>query len=185
MKCIALATHFGQKKTNWHIPSSNYSPSAFFTTRSLKKFEEDLRTQIIDLFEILQSGESIRFIEDMYFIHIQKLDNDCCAILCDTELTPQQMNYLSIALLSQQIPLKVIADNIEQYMQDYKTLALKADVEEVLNTMKHNMEKTLQRDIKIDDLVDKADKLEKHSIQFQRTVHEKTSSCWPSACNLL
>lgn len=185
MKCIALATRFGIEKITWYVPQGNYPLSAFFARQSLRALEDDLKEEITELCDRLQSGDSIKFTVRNNYIHIQEQDDNCCAVICDVELTKEQMKYLSLYLLSNQIPLSDIANDLEKYTQDFKIQAIKADVADVLKVMKQNWEKALERDSKIETLVDKASELEKSSIRFQRTVHEKTSSCWPSSCTIL
>ena len=186
MKCIALATRFNQENITWHIPNSSYSISAFFTKRSLQHLEDDLRTQINELCNLLQFGEHIRFEENKHFIHIQKLENDCCAVICDTELTNTQMGYLSLYLLSKRVSLSTIANNLDYYTKDFKTQKLHAELEEVLNIMQHNLNQALERGSKLDKLVEQVNALEENSRQFELTVKKVTSSsCWPSRCTIL
>lgn len=178
MKCIALATRFGQEEISWHVQSQLLT---FFAKSAL----EGLKTQITQFCDTLQSGNSIYFQEGVNHIYIQKLDTNCCAVICDVELSVQQMQHLSLYLFSQHIPLKNIASNLENYTQDFKTQKINDELAAVLEVMKQNLEKVLARDSKIEDLEDKARQLKETSLQFQRTVHETTSSCWPSICNIL
>ena len=184
MKCIALVTRFSQKNLTWFFPEEKPS---FFPQQVLKSFlETQLHDEITCFFNELQSTEEVNYpLIDKYFVHVQKLnETDGYAVICDIELSPKQRQYLSISLLSKKIPPRDIVNNLEYYTQDFKTHAINADLTEVLDITKKNLEKALKRGEKLDDLVEKTELLERNTTQFKRKVDEKTSSCWPSSCTI-
>lgn len=182
MKCIALATRFGQEDISWHVQSHLLT---FFAKSALEGLKANIEPQIIQFCDTLQSGNTFYLKEGVNHVHIQKLDTHCCAVVCDVELSEQQMRHLSLYLFSQHIPLKDIASNLENYTQDFKTKKINDELAAVLGVMEQNLEKALARGVKIKDLQEKASQLESASLQFKRTVHEASSSCWPKSCTLL
>jgi hypothetical protein len=186
MKCIALATCFSQEELNWHFPEQSYSPASFFAKKSLGHLRQELAEQITEFCSQLQSADFIHFKQGNSVIHIQKINADCCAVISDVELSQEQMRYLSLYLLCRKISLRDIGANLEHYTHDFKTQAIKADLAETLEIMKSNLDKTLERDTKLEDLLDKSARLEQASRRFEKTAKAASSSCWPLfSCTIL
>ncbi|VEG92060.1 hypothetical protein [Legionella spiritensis] len=174
MKCYALATQFNGESLQWHVPGNTYNPTTLFARKALGKWKKD----IDDFVRQMQPGFCHCLYLDGYYIYGQKLGDKACVIVCDTELTIEQMRYLAYYLLNIGVDRETVAAHMEKYTRDEKVEQVKQELGEVKKIMIDNIDKVLERGERIEDLIKRTEGLADTSFLFHKKAKE-LNSCWP------
>lgn len=144
MRCKALAV-FNRNKIITCI--QNIHATKFWKDNLSHQIRTYINQEIKNIVEQLDNGDHIIYPSTFGFTHIYKIDTNCCVILTDEQLSPEQLKYLSLYTLSNHIPLKQIMQDTQTYTTDFRSEKLKNIIHPFLNELqkqKKLLEKTLR-----------------------------------------
>jgi len=181
MRCKALAVfdNIDNKHITLHIPED--STSSFWTKTAARTIKATIRQEIQALYHDLESGNSIVYPSILGYIHVQKLNHHCCAVITDTELSQEQIKYLTLYALSKKRSLKRIAENISQYTQDFRLPEMKSELGDCIDRLQI-LHQQLEYAIARQSLA--ANDLDEQNSSFQ-TLASQVNSWWSLSYNIL
>ncbi len=178
MKCIAIATLTNMDDVNWHIPRVGFA--TFFVNSAIKPFQDEIEEFLVSIDDNSQHV----ILKDSYYLHIQRCFNAYCVIVTDEQLSPLQLVYLTRAVLVDKIAKEEVARHLPDYATDQKLKVIQHDLDETRQQMLHNIERLLQRGEQIEQLVEKTEALQAHSLRFEHEAKE-LNRCWPKGCTII
>ena len=144
MRCKALAV-FDSNRITSCIPGSS---AAEFWGKSLSnQLRTYIKLEIKNIVQQLDSGDSIIYPSIFGITHIYKINTNCCVLITDEQLSPEQLKYLSLYALSNHIPLKQIMQDTKMFTTDFRSSKLKDIIHPFLSELKNQkklLEKTLR-----------------------------------------
>jgi len=179
MKCIALCLLRNNSPAEWCPPlsrsSSIFSPGHFIDSQH-KKIINILNDLELNVFNMSELGG--------YSVVGLKINQGCCAIACDEELTQAQLILVARAMFEYNIPLSDVSELIEKYFQKDQTVEeIKKVLAETKERLSDAITSLIERQESLEVLLSRAQEFEVDSFKFRKRA-EDLNSCWPKSCNI-
>ncbi|WP_131782847.1 hypothetical protein [Legionella gresilensis] len=169
MKCYMLATGSHLSNITWITPNSSNQQGTFFT----KKFFERIKLDILSFLENLKIDACYGFEREGYYLYGQKTSSGFYALACNVQLNKRQLTYLCHHLFKCHLEPFLIAADLPKYTQDYQLLQAQAELEEIKEIIRKNIEKVIVKGEKFESLMATVEEFKQRSSQFKHKLKMK------------
>ncbi|HRD70964.1 MAG TPA: R-SNARE family protein [Legionella sp.] len=183
MICYAIGAYFdtstnNKKSITWHTSRALNLKQTFF-----QNYLSSWTQEIFDFCINMDVGFCDCIQKNHYFFYAAKLADSFFVIACDTQLTSLQIKWLHYHIIIKKIPFAEIATNLEKYCDNYQLHEIEKELSETKKIMQDNIEQTLARGKKIEDIMQQTKNFPAITFRFKKST-EEFNKCKPS-CNLL